>query len=83
MHACCFDLTHAIFIPGGRLAFEPNETLGVNREVEATPVNMFTSSSLNQFVFREGEAPAEPWRPQLGRSLALPSKLQAIPKEKT
>ena len=45
---------------------------GETREGEATAVNMFTSSSLNQFVAREGEAPAEPWRPQLGRSLALP-----------
>ncbi len=26
----------------------------------------------NQFMTRESEAPAEPWRRQLGRSLALP-----------
>ena len=36
---------------------------------------MFTSTLSNQFITREGEAgeaPAEPWRRQLGRSLALP-----------
>ena len=41
----------------------------------ATPVNMFTSTLSNQFMTREGEAPAEPWRRQLGRSLALPMGL--------
>ena len=33
---------------------------------------MFTSTLPNQFIAREGEAPAEPMRRQLGRSLALP-----------
>ena len=33
---------------------------------------MFTSTLYNQFIAREGEAPAEPWRRQLGGSLALP-----------
>ena len=33
---------------------------------------MFTSSLSNQFIAREGEAPAEPLRRQLGRSPALP-----------
>ncbi len=31
-----------------------------------------SSTSSKQFVNREGEAPAEPWRRKLGRSLALP-----------
>ena len=47
------------------------------REGGATPVNMFTSTLSNQFITREGEAPAEPWRRQLGRSLALPMGLLA------
>ena len=33
---------------------------------------LFTSTLPNQFITREGEAPAEPLRRQLGRSLALP-----------
>ncbi len=33
---------------------------------------MFTSTLRNLDFTREGEAPAEPWRRQLGRSLALP-----------
>ncbi len=39
---------------------------------------MFPTSLLNQFVTREGEAPAEPWRPQLGRSLALPLVFKCV-----
>ena len=31
-----------------------------------------------QFVTREGEAPAEPWRRKLGRSLALPKLLKGL-----
>ncbi len=33
---------------------------------------MFSTSLFKQFVAREGEAPAEPLRRKLGRSLALP-----------
>ena len=33
---------------------------------------MFLASLCNEFFTREGEAPAEPLRTQLGRSLALP-----------
>jgi hypothetical protein len=33
---------------------------------------MFSTSLPEQFIAREGEAPAQPLRPQLGRSLALP-----------
>ena len=33
---------------------------------------MFISTLPNQFITKEGEAPAEPWLRQLGRSLALP-----------
>ena len=33
---------------------------------------MLTLTSLNEFTAREGEAPAEPLRRKLGRSLALP-----------
>ena len=33
---------------------------------------MFSSTLPNPFLAREGEAPAEPWRRKLGRSLALP-----------
>ncbi len=47
----------------------------VERELVSTPVNMFSSTLPNQFIDREGEAgeaPAEPLRRQLGRSLALP-----------
>ena len=36
----------------------------IYRKGEATPVNMFTSTLSNQFIAREGEAPAEPWRRQ-------------------
>ncbi len=42
------------------------------REGEATPLNMFSSTLPNPFLAWEGEAPAEPWRRKLGRSLALP-----------
>ena len=41
-------------------------------EPRPTPENMFTSTSTNHFITWEGEAPAEPLRRQLGRSLALP-----------
>ncbi len=44
-------------------------------EGEANPVNMLSSTLPNQFITRvgaAGEAPAEPRRHQLGRSLALP-----------
>ncbi len=34
--------------------------------------HMFPTSLHNEFVTREGEAPAEPLQPWLGRSLALP-----------
>ncbi len=34
---------------------------------------MFIPTFPKQFIDREGEAPAEPWRRQLGRSLALPN----------
>ena len=44
----------------------------IAREGEATPVDMLPSTLSNPFITREGEAPAEPWRCQLGRSLALP-----------
>ena len=43
-----------------------------NGRSEACPVNMSSSTLSNQFINREGEAPAEPGRRQLGRSLALP-----------
>ncbi len=33
---------------------------------------MFSSTLPNPFIAREGEAPAEPLRHKLGRSLALP-----------
>ncbi len=33
---------------------------------------MFSSTLPNPFLAWEGEAPAEPWRRRLGRSLALP-----------
>ncbi len=36
------------------------------------PVNMFSSNLPNPFIAWEGEAPAEPLRRKLGRSLALP-----------
>ncbi len=45
---------------------------------EATPINMHSSILSNQFMAREGEAgeaPAEPGRCQLGRSLALPNEV--------
>ncbi len=42
------------------------------REGVATPENIFSSTLPNQFIARAGEAPAEPKRRQLGRSLALP-----------
>ena len=41
-------------------------------EGEGTPLNISTSTLSHQFMTRAGEAPAEPWRRQLGRSLALP-----------
>ena len=41
-------------------------------EGEANPANMLPSTFSNQFIVREGQAPAEPMRRQLGRSLALP-----------
>ncbi len=36
------------------------------------PVNMFSSTLPNPFLAWEDEAPAEPLRRKLGRSLALP-----------
>ncbi len=45
---------------------------GLAREGEACPVNMFSSTLPNPFLAWEGEAPAEPLRIKLGRSLALP-----------
>ncbi len=39
---------------------------------EATPVNMLSSTLPNPFLAWEGEAPNEPLRRKLGRSLALP-----------
>jgi hypothetical protein len=50
----------------------------VKREGEATPLNMFPSTLPNPFLAREGEAPAEPLRRKLGRSLALPMKLLTL-----
>ncbi len=41
-------------------------------EGEAIPLNMFSSTLPNPFLAWEGEAPAEPLRSKLGRSLALP-----------
>lgn len=40
----------------------------------ATAPNMFPMSLPQQFVDREGEAPAEPLHHWLGRSLALPKR---------
>ncbi len=40
--------------------------------------NISYSTSHKQFVTREGEAPAEPWRRRLGRSLALPPILPSF-----
>ncbi len=48
-------------------------------EREAASVNMSSSALFNQFIIREGEAPAEPMRRQLGRSLALPMAIRALP----
>ncbi len=39
---------------------------------EVTAVNMFSSTIPNPLIAWEGEAPAEPLRRKLGRSLALP-----------
>jgi hypothetical protein len=47
---------------GDRLAFEANKTLEGNWEYEANALNIFPRASPNQFIGREGEAPAEPWR---------------------
>ncbi len=44
----------------------------MTREGEANPLNMFSSTLPNPFLAWEGEAPAEPLRRKLGRSLALP-----------
>ncbi len=41
-------------------------------EGEGTPLNTFSSTLPNPFLAWEGEAPAEPLRIKLGRSLALP-----------
>jgi len=41
-------------------------------ESEATPVNMFSWTLPNPFLAWWGEAPAEPLRRKLGRSVALP-----------
>jgi len=46
--------------------------LQFQREGKATPVNMFSSTLPIPFLGWEGEAPAEPLRRKLGRSLALP-----------
>ncbi len=40
--------------------------------VRPSHVNIFSSTLPNPFLAWEGEAPAEPWRIKLGRSLALP-----------
>ncbi len=53
------------------------------REGKATSVNMSSSTLSNQFIPREGEAgeaPAESWRRQLGRSLALPNEDSLVSK---
>ncbi len=47
-------------------------------ESEATAVNMFPTSLPQQFIAREGEAPAEPLHRWLGRSLALPKVVNGI-----
>ncbi len=38
----------------------------------STDANKFAAISVCKVIAREGDAPAEPWRCQLGRSLALP-----------
>ncbi len=50
----------------------------VGREGEAIPLNMFSSNLPNPFLAWEGEAPAEPLRRKLGRSLALPLVSNAL-----
>ena len=50
-------------------------------EGKATTVSMFSSWGSNQFIAREGEAPAEPLHRQLDRSLALPKDLKRIGSE--
>ncbi len=42
------------------------------QEPRPTSLNMFSSTLPNPFLAWEGEAPAEPLRRKLGRSLALP-----------
>ena len=44
----------------------------VTREGEVIAPNLFPTSLPKQFIAGEGEAPAEPLQPWLGRSLALP-----------
>ena len=39
---------------------------------------IFPTSLPNELFIREGEAPAEPYRRKLGRSLALPNALRDI-----
>ncbi len=48
-------------------------------ECEAASLNMSSSALFNQVIIREREAPAEPMRRQLGRSLALPLAIRAFP----
>ena len=54
------------------MAMIPLRRLNGLREGAGGPLSMFTSTLFNQVLTREGEAPAEPMRRQLGRSLALP-----------
>ena len=56
-----------------RLAGEA--TVGYYEGAKFSPANMVSTNSPNQFITREGEAPAEPWRRKLDRSLALPMVL--------
>ncbi len=42
------------------------------------PLEIITSTLLSEFIVREGEAPAESQRRQLGRSLALPHAFDCV-----
>ncbi len=65
------NVVYLLVISGGRGSFRAIASW-LRTSVAPPPVNIFTSTFPNQFINREGEAPAEPLRRQLGRSLALP-----------
>ncbi len=66
-----FDLPLTPFnVTSSTLPDQPDQLIA--REGEATPLNIFFSTLPNPLLAWEGEAPAEPWRRKLGRSLALP-----------